>query len=252
MIKKFSELDPTESFKVKDTIKVGCHAVKCYCSQCGGKTIGLKMPGNIYTCSKCDKNVVPISGENEFTTSLPYFVVPDSIKNVIGEKPEKLIIIPAYSSINRTIPNSYARYAQNGAIYCTGDGVSAKRYDPATRTRSKIVNCSDICPDKKKGVCKASATFYFYLPEIDIFSGYKLVTRSEISIKNIISTLRRLSDKDGNVSRIMYELAISEKKRASDGKTYRVLELLPPAMNINELMELKSGEKNIFCIPKAC
>jgi hypothetical protein len=50
----------------------------------------------------------------------------------------------------------------------------------------------------------------------------------------------------------MYELAISEKKRASDGKTYRVLELLPPAMNINELMELKSGEKNIFCIPKAC
>ena len=252
MIKKFNEFDPTESFKVNDTIKVGCHAIRCYCSQCGEKTVGLKMPGDIYTCSKCGKKVVPMSGEKEYMTSLPYFVVPDNTKDIIGEKPKKLMVIPAYNSINRTIPNSYARYTQNGAIYCTGDGVSAKRYDPDTRTRSKIVNCSDICTDRVKGACKASATFYFYLPEIDIFSGYKLVTRSEISIRNIISTLRRLSDKDGKVSRIIYELAISEKKRASDGKRYRVLELLPPAMNINELMELKNGEKNIFCIPKAC
>ena len=61
----------------------------------------------------------------EYMTSLPYFVVPDNTKDIIGEKPKKLMVIPAYNSINRTIPNSYARYTQNGAIYCTGDGVSA-------------------------------------------------------------------------------------------------------------------------------
>ena len=87
---------------------------------------------------------------------------------------------------------------------------------------------------------------------MDVFGGYRLVTRSEISIKNIISTLRKLSDKDGNVSRIIYELAIVEKKRVSDGKKYRVLELPPPAMSVNDLMELKVGDQDMFCIPKAC
>lgn len=252
MIKKFFELDPTDSFKAKGTIKVGCHAVRCNCTECSGRVIGLKMPGDIYICSRCGKNVVPISGEKEFTTSLPYFIVPDDIKGITGEKPERLKIIPAFRSISRTIPNSYARYAQNGAIFCTGDGETAKRYDPATKTRSKTVSCSENCQDRKSGACKISGTFYFYLPDVDMFSGYKLITRSENSIRNIISTLRKLSDKDGNISRIVYELAISEKKRVSDGKTYRVLELLPPAMSANELMALKGNEQDIFCIPKAC
>ncbi len=252
MIKKFCDIDLSDSFRVKGSIRFGCHAVRCYCSGCGERAIGLKMPGDMYVCSKCGKNVVPIKGEREFTTSLPYFVVPEDIKSVVGNKPERLRVVPAFRSINRVIPNSYARYSQNGTIFCTGDGVTAKRYDSATKTRSKVVNCSDECADRKSGTCKASGTFYFYLPDVDVFGGYRLVTRSEISIKNIISTLRKLSDKDGNVSRIIYELAIVEKKRVSDGKKYRVLELLPPAMSVNDLMELKVGDQDMFCIPKAC
>ncbi len=83
-----------------------------------------------------------------------------------------------------------------------------------------------------------SATFSFYLPEVDVFSGYRIKTKSPQSIASIIGTLKKISDSHGSIMRLVCELQIAEKKR-SDGKRDRVLELIPPALSLKKILELK-------------
>jgi hypothetical protein len=236
MIKKFANIDPFSRFILKGTIKAGCKAVKTACPNCQRMAVGLKLTDKFY-CSKCGRQITPKSGEGEFTQSLPYFLVPDDIKEVVGTKPERLTIVPAYASLERTIPNSYARYTRDGRILCTGDGAIAKRYDPATRQRVEQQTCGEDCLYYKSRECKPSATFYFYLPDVDILSGYRLMTKSAATIANIIITLKKIANTHGVLSRVPCELRIIEKRRQSDNKLYRILELIPPRFNLQRALD---------------
>jgi hypothetical protein len=178
MIKKFADIDPFSRFILKGTVKVGCRAIKGMCPTCKRPVIGLK-EGDIFHCSRCHTQITPKPGEGEFTQSLPYFLIPEDIKEILGAKPTSLTVVPAYTNLDRTIPNSYARYTRERRLFCTGDGVTAKRYDPATKRRVDHTPCGDGCADYRKGDCKPSATFYFYLPDVDVLSGFRLMTKSE-------------------------------------------------------------------------
>ena len=171
--------------------------------------------------------------------------MPDNIKAVIGEKPTSIKVIPAFSSMKRTIPNSYAFYTESNTLYCTCDGLSGKRYDKVSKEMKPYPGpYGDACGSYKEGRCKMSAVFSFYLPEVDMFCGYRIKTKSAQSISNIISTLMKISDGHGKISRVVCELRIVEKKRSSDGKRYRVLELIPPAFNLQKVLELKGQGVN--------
>lgn len=239
MIKAIAELDPTSNFRVKGSVSIGCRAVKAMCKVCGGKVIGLKLLEESYLCSECDNPVEPIRGEAQFTCSLPYFVVPDEIKEALGDaKPKELEVVPAYSSLERTIPNSYAYFTQSGAIYCTGNGETAKRYNKDARGFVNITcpgeNCKLFQPQK----CRISGTFYFYVPDVDIVSGgYKLVTKSKLTLINIVTTLKKITSSDGLISRVPLTMRIAERKR-SDGKKYRIVELIPPAVSMSEFASI--------------
>ncbi len=126
-------------------------------------------------------------------------------------------------------------------LLCTGDGVTAKRYDPAMKRRVDHTPCGDDCVDYKKGECRPSATFYFYLPDVDVLSGFRLVTKSESTIGNIIGTLKKLTNAEGVLSRMPCELRIVEKHRKSDNKLYRVLELIPPRHTLQQALRAKEG-----------
>jgi len=188
MINTIAKLDPTNNFRVKGTINIGCRAIKAMCHKCG-KVVGYKLQENGYICSKCNNPVEPIAGEQQFVCSLPYFVVPDEVKEILcNPKPTELTIVPAYTSLERTIPNSYAYYTQSGSIYCTGNGESARRYSKDMRGFVNIACPGEDCKLYQTQKCKISGTFYFYIPDVDILSGgYKLVTRSKFTIINITS-----------------------------------------------------------------
>ncbi len=241
MIKKFADIDPFSRFILKGTVKVGCRAIKGMCPTCKRLAIGLK-EGDIFHCSRCHSQITPKPGEGEFTQSLPYFLIPQDIKEILGAKPTSLTVVPAYTNLDRTIPNSYARYTRERRLLCTGDGVTAKRYDPATKRRVDHTPCGDDCIDYKKGDCKPSATFYFYLPDVDVLSGFRLMTKSEATIGNIISTLKKMTNTQGVLSRMPCELRIVEKHRKSDNKPYRILELMPPRYSLQQALEGKAAD----------
>jgi len=241
MIDKFSKMDHTENFTLRGLVRVGCKAKKAFCPRCKKDVIGLFINGRCH-CANCNTEATPRAGEKEYTQSLPYFLIPDDIKEIVGEKPLNLKVVPAFADINKTIPNSYAFYTESGTLYCTCNGITGKRYDKSKKQMETYAGpFGETCKYYTEKRCKMSATFSFYLPEVDVFSGYRIKTKSPQSIANIIGTLKKISDSHGRIMRLVCELRVAEKKR-SDGKRYRVLELIPPAISLKKILELKGRE----------
>lgn len=228
---------------MRGTVQSGCKAKKAHCPVCQKTTLGL-FYDNVYTCSVCQGEVYPDQREKQQLKSLSYFMVPEDIREIIGKKPQTLNVIPAHRELHRVIPNSYAYYTKDGALYCAGDGVVSERYDPNSRQTVKHDGpCGDDCQHYQSRRCRASGVFYFYLPEVDMFGGYRIKMKEQ-SIINIISTLKKLSDTNGNISRVVCQLRITAKKR-SDGTTYHVLDLVPPATNLRQLIASRGGSAHV-------
>ena len=233
MIKGLSEVSRVN---VKGKISLGYKVIKAKCGKCGSVIARKTDDRGSYTCMKCDSpRATPIQGEREFTQSTPYFVLPEELKAKLGNRPKSIKVIPAYKELARVFPNSLAFYV-NGKIFCSGDGEKARRYDKAKRDFIDIP-CSKECTSIKDGRCKPSATFYIILPDVDIFSAYKVCPRSDISIGNILSELNKLvrgSNGDREILRTVYTLEIIERTRKSTGTPYHVLRLNLPQVTLED------------------
>jgi hypothetical protein len=239
MIAEFANADRC---KVKGRIGLGFKVIKAACNSCKKNVTALKVDEEHYSCPICKGVASPLQGEREFTQSTPYFVLPKDIAalGVFPEKPVSLRVIPAYRELERTIPNSYAKFTSSGTIFCSGDGVSARRYQKANGSKGGYINvpCNSDCPERLNRSCRPSGTFYVILPDVDTFSAYRVNPKSPQSITNIIASLRRLMGREGMISRTICELMIVEKKRRESNSTYYVLELSLPAVSLTELQRL--------------
>ncbi len=230
-------LEKVIRFDVKGTIKTGYKTVDAHCPICK-KDIKAIKPYDNFICPVCGKIVTPASGAKEGLKSTPFFILPMDIKEKLG-KPASLNVIPTYRKIEQTFPTSYAKYAGNKMIFCSGDGEIAKRYDKNARGKIEMPCSPDTCPDKLNNTCKLTATFYIILPDIDMFNAYKIIPKSPQSIINIASTLNKLKGTDGIINRTICELKIVEQKRKDTGTIYYILQLIPPAVSLNEIKGIK-------------
>ncbi|MBA4349510.1 MAG: hypothetical protein C0415_05940 [Thermodesulfovibrio sp.] len=218
---------------VKGKIKVGCKVATLKCEHCRKDVEALKLY-NYFECPLCGNLVVsPISVEG-YPKSLPYFVVPRDLveREVILKKPTSLKVMPAYREMDRICRVSYAKKGKGGVLICAGNGVAASRYDAIKKSRAQVP-CGDDCPDKINGTCKTTGIFYFILPDFDVFSAYTLSVTSQ-SVANILSTLSILRGRDGLISRVVCELKLVEKRRPDANKTYHVVQLVQPAISLDE------------------
>lgn len=230
-------LGETIKFNVKGTIKTGYKTVNAYCPVCKRDIKAIK-PYDNFICPVCGKIVIPPSGAKEGLKSTPFFILPKDIKEKFG-KPSSLNIIPAYREIEHTFPTSYTKYAANKMIFCSGDGETAKRYDKDSKEKKEVPCSPDNCPEKLNNTCKLTATFYVILPDIDMFNAYRIIPKSMQTIINIMSTLNKLKGHDGLINRTICELKIIEQKRKETGMTYYILQLLPPAVSLSEIKQMK-------------
>lgn len=231
VIEKFRN---SAKFNVRGKINLGYKVIKGSCVPCKKSVVALKK-GDVFFCPQCGGEVTPAQGEKEFTQSTPYFVLPDELKEILGERPVSLRVVPAYREIEKTFPSSYVRFTKGHKIFCTGNGVSAKRYD--TGKKAKIdVPCSDSCPERLSRQCKPSCTFYVVLPDVDMFSVFTIGSHSEISIVNIMSTLNMMTDTaSGLITRTVCTLSLIERERRTTGTEYYVLQLEPPRTPLGTL-----------------
>ena len=185
-----AQFENTMKFDVKGKIKAGCKCIKAKCPSCMKDVIALKLHDH-FECPDCGGSVTTIAGAREFTKATPYFVVPQELEPVLGDKPTSLKVVPAYPDIAKTFPTSYAKFTQAGKIFCTGNGETAKRWDAGKRSQVEVP-CTVDCQERKNKTCKPSGTFYMVLPDVDIFVSYAIVSHSVISINGIMSSLSQL------------------------------------------------------------
>jgi len=167
-----------------------------------------------------------------------YFVCPDEVIKVFGEKPEELrIMFPTEDKAQWA--SQYLRcYSESGNLICRGDGETAlAKVETVNReagskgeTISKLLEmpCNpDRCPMYKQGYCRRVMNLQFLLPDCPGFGVYQLDTSSFYSIVNINSSLELIRGVSGRLAMIPLSLKLVEQEVLVEGekKPIRVLSL---------------------------
>ncbi len=182
-----------------------------------------------------------IKKENDEGVSYPsptdYFVCPDEVKKIFGEKPKELrIMFPTENS--EQWASQYLRcYSASRGLICRGDGeMAVARIVP--RPGESIVpagleetSCNpNSCGYYKRDQCRRVMNLQFLLPDCPGFGVYQLDTTSFHSMKNINSALTFIRGVCQRVSMIPLSLQLVEQDVQPEGwcKTAHVLNLTCP------------------------
>jgi len=183
--------------------------------------------------------------ENEEGISYPvpteYFVCPDEVKKVFGDKPKELrIMFPTEDE--KQWSSQYLRcYSASRGLICRGDGeMAVARVDIRTReiatkesqeTELLEITCNPAkCAYYQKTQCRRVMNLQFILPDCPGFGVYQLDTGSFFSIVNVNSCLELIQGVCGRLSMIPLSLKLADKEVQVEGKTktVRVLNLTAP------------------------
>jgi hypothetical protein len=182
-----------------------------------------------------------IKKENDEGNSYPlptdYFVCPDEVKKVFGEKPKELrVMFPTENS--EQWASQYLRcYSASGSLICRGDRETAvarllpKPGENTLPTGLEEIGCNpNSCGYYKQGQCKRVMNLQFLLPECPGFGVYQLDTTSFHSMRNVNSALAFIRGVCQRVSMIPLSLQLVEQEVQPEGwlKTAHVLKITYP------------------------
>jgi hypothetical protein len=170
-----------------------------------------------------------------------YFVCPDEVRKVFGEKPKDLrIMLPTEDETQWA--SQYLRcYSAARGLICRGDGLTAVakadiHSGEVTEKESDITELLEItcnpgkCVYYQQGQCRRVMNLQFLLPDCPGFGVYQLDTGSFYSIVNINSSLELIRGVCGRLSMIPLSLRLIEQEVHPEGKRkiVRVLSLAAP------------------------
>jgi hypothetical protein len=167
------------------------------------------------------------NGES-YPTPTDYFVCPDEVKKVFGEKPKELRIMFPTEDREQWASQYLRCYSEFGNLICRGDGETAlakvETVNRETGSKGEIVSkllempCNpDRCPIHKQGSCRQVMNLQFLLPDCPGFGVYQLDTSSYYSMKNINSMLTFINSICQRVSMIPLSLQLVEQPVQPDG-----------------------------------
>ncbi|MCK5601624.1 hypothetical protein KAR91_07145 [Candidatus Pacearchaeota archaeon] len=140
-----------------------------------------------------------------YPKEVEYFVLPDELKPILGEKPTSIQIALHSNDIEEIIPYAYKQY-RNGKLYCKGNGKEACRATGEPGIFEDIVCLGDDCPDykvkDKKKKCSIRALFFVIIPKKSMTGVYQIDTGSWNSIVDIISFLGPLKEQFGRLTNL--------------------------------------------------
>jgi len=165
----------------------------------------------------------------QYPSPTDYFVCPDEVKKVFGERPKELrIMFP--NEDEKQWASQYLRcYSESGDLICRGDGEMAvawvetigrersSKYKPITKMLEMPCN-PDRCPCHQQGYCRRIMNLQFLLPDCPGFGVYQLDTSSFNSIVNINSSLELIRGVCGRLAMIPLSLKLIEQEVQVEGK----------------------------------
>jgi len=175
---------------------------------------------------------------NLYPVPTDYFVCPDEVKKVFGEKPRELRIMFPTEDREQWASQYLRCYSDSRDLLCRGNGETAlarvETINRETGSKGEIVSkllempCNpDRCPIHKQGYCRQVMNLQFLLPDCPGFGVYQLDTSSYHSMRNINDMLTLIEGVCQRVSMIPLSLHLIERPVQPDGydKTAYVLKL---------------------------
>jgi len=168
------------------------------------------------------------SDGNIYPVPTDYFVCPDEVKKVFGEKPKELRIVFPTEDREQWASQYLRCYSDAGHLICRGNGeIALTRAETINRetgakgeTVSKLLEmpCNPgRCPIHKKGYCRQVMNLQFLLPDCPGFGVYQLDTSSYHSMKNVNDMLTLIDSVCQRVSMIPLSLQLIEQPVQPDG-----------------------------------
>lgn len=165
------------------------------------------------------KKTKTVNGKTvEYPCAVDYFVCPEIVQAVFGEKPKELRILIPLEDAECWASQYYRSYTRTRGLVCKGDGVNAVRMVDLTtgalaEPNSKKVVMKDIlcqgreCPEYNKQ-CHEVMNLQFLLPEVAGLGIWQIDTGSINSIRNINSASELIKQIYGRVSMIPLILTV--------------------------------------------
>lgn len=159
-------------------------------------------------------------GKNPYPRATDYFVLPDQVKQYVGDKPKKLPIMFPTENVEEFAQQWLRCYSFTQGLVCKGNGRKATRKidietgDIARHTTQEWVfrgwNCDpDTCPEYIEGKqCRRVMNLLFLMPDVPGFGVWQLDTSSFYSIVNINSCLDLIKRICGRISFIPLTLSL--------------------------------------------
>jgi hypothetical protein len=176
--------------------------------------------------------------EGSYPSPTDYFVCPEEVRKVFGEKPKELRIMFPTDDETQWASQYLRCYSETGSLICRGDSETAlARVETINReggskgeTITKLMEmpCNpNRCPCYQQSYCRRVMNLQFLIPDCPGFGVYQLDTSSFHSIVNVNSSLKLIRSVCGRLSMIPLALKLIEQEVlvANEKKSVRVLSL---------------------------
>jgi len=193
-----------------------------------------------------------------------YFVCPEEVRKVFGEKPQELRIMFPTEDETQWASQFLRCYSASRGLICRGDGeMAVARVDLRTgeiagkdagATELKEITCSPAnCTYYQRAQCRRVMNLQFLLPDCPGFGVYQLDTSSFHSIVNINSSLELIRGICGRLGMLPLLLKLVEQEVQPEGKKkkIRVLSLTAPysLLEIQKYARLPPGQVLLLPAP---
>jgi len=178
-------------------------------------------------------------GKNPYPRATDYFVVPDEIKELVGDMPKKLNIMFPTEKAGEFAQQWLRCYSFTQGLVCKGDGVKATRKidvetgDIARHTTQEWVfkewGCDpDTCEQYSEKQCRRVMNLLFLIPDAPGLGVWQLDTTSFYSIVNVNSCIDLIKRLCGRISFIPLTLSLEPQIVEPPGikkKTVHILQI---------------------------
>jgi hypothetical protein len=151
----------------------------------------------------------------EYPKEVEYFVVPEEVKKIYGDKPTELDIMFPLNDLNAVFPCAYKHYGSGKGLKCSGDGEVAHRVNENTKEIEQISCPCNLLEEKK---CKQTGTLMAMLPKVSVGGIYQCTTSSINSIIDINSGLDYVSALLGRFAMVPLKLRRVKTETHHDDK----------------------------------
>jgi hypothetical protein len=203
-------------------------------------------------------------GKSEYPRATDYFVVPDEVKNIYGEKPTELQIMFPVEDPELFAQQWLRAYSLTQGLVCIGNGVEARRkLDVATgaiadhETKDwewKEMSCDpQECQEYQTKRCRRVMNLQFLLPEVPGLGVYQIDTSSFYSIVNINSMIKMLMGMLGRCSMVPLTLTLGPIEVFPPGMTKKTVHIMhiKKDIKISELAKIAQLPPARVLIPEA-